>query len=87
MENLPTEVLAAVANLGVGAIFLWLFILERKSSQEARDKKDELHDKVLEAFNRNTEVNAKTNQAMENNTEATKTLSDLVYELLKEKRQ
>lgn len=39
METLPAEVWAAVANLGVGAIFLWLFILERKASQEVRDKK------------------------------------------------
>lgn len=86
MDQIPAELIGAIGNLGIGGLFLWLFFIERKNTKEVNQQKEDLHNKVLEAFNRNTEVSAETNAQLERNAEASKTLSELVYEVLKERR-
>ena len=54
---------ALVSNLGLGAIFLWLFIQER-------DSKKSLMDKLFDAFIQNTEAIRDMRETLRINTEA-----------------
>lgn len=86
MTELPPELLAILGNLGIGAIFFWTYLNEKKERQELAKKKDELSEKLLEAYNKSTSISEKMTATIDNNTEAVKSLSTLVYDVLKDRK-
>ena len=86
--ELPQEaILTIVGQLGIGAIFLWLYLAEKKDRQSAESKKDSINGAVLEAFKQNTAMTEKTKASVDSNTETLKSLSQLVYDVLREKNK
>lgn len=76
--GISVEVIAqAIIQLGVAGIFVWLFI------QKDNDNK-ELRDKVIDSFNKNTEVQANIKNAVENNTRAITEVSQLTSKIYEE---
>jgi len=77
--GMPIELVAtAIANLGVGGIFAWLYIRKDKD-------KDDLVKKLLDSYNENTRVQSDVKNAIKNNTQTIreqKTLTQKIYEEL-----
>ena len=71
MMDVPTELLA---QLGMGAIFLYLFL--RKDTQLK-----ELNDNVLSSYERNTKSYTELAESIKNNTEATKQTTNITNEI------
>lgn len=85
MNEIPIEIIGPViAQLGIGSIFLWLYLKERSERIDSISKKDEVHEKVLDAFKENTKVTEQMKATIASNTESNKRLSDLVYDVLKD---
>jgi len=76
--GLSLEVIAsAVAQLGVAGIFVWLFIKKDNDNKE-------LQNRVLDSFNANTKVQEGVKNAVENNTQAIRQVSELTTKLYEE---
>jgi hypothetical protein len=79
MPDVTIEVLiTAIAQIGIGGIFVWLYINKDRQHQE-------LQDKVLEVFNKQTEMNGELKSVIQKNTEVsdkTLTLTEQVYKEL-----
>lgn len=75
--------LAVIAQVGIGGIFLWLYLKKDKAH-------DNLQEKLLDSFTKQTEVNAELSNVISNNTkvaEKTLTVTEKVHEeLLKGKK-
>lgn len=92
MQLSPDILVPAVTQLGIGGIFLYLFIKKDKQLEEVTSRKDlqikNKNDKVLEAFNANTQSMGDIKNAVENNTKATEMLSQRIYDIIvKEKKE
>lgn len=86
--ELPQEsLIAIVGQLGIGAIFLWLYLAEKKDRQGAESKKDSINGEVLQAFKQNTSITEKTKASLDANTETLKSLSQMVYDVIREKNK
>lgn len=86
--ELPQEsLITIIGQLGIGAIFLWLYLAEKKDRQSAETKKDSINDGVLEAFKQNAIITEKTKSSIDANTETLKSLSQMVYDVLREKNK
>lgn len=86
MELSPDILIPAITQLGIGGIFLYLFIKKDRQLEEITGKKDsqmkEKNDQVLRAFEANTETMSNVKNALENNTKATETLSQRIYDVI-----
>lgn len=83
--SIPKELIPVIGNLGVGAIFLWLYLEERKDKKAVHKHKDELNGKVLTAFENNAKTSEKLNGTIKENIKVTKqshTLTEKVFEEL-----
>lgn len=67
----------AISQLGVGGIFVYLYL--RKDNQQK-----EMTDKVLEAFKENTKVQEGVRGSIVNNTKAIEGLNDLTQKVYEE---
>lgn len=74
IESLPQFGFAAVFLIMVGV--LWKVLREKDKQIK------ETHEKVLDAFQKNTEVTEGVKSTVEQNTEVMKTLSERVYQVL-----
>lgn len=90
MEGLSINLIAsALAQLGVGGIFAWLFIRKDKEKDDLAKRKDaektELVNKLIESYNENTKVQEGVKSSLEANTQVirdNKTLTEKIYEEL-----
>jgi len=68
--ELGNIILSVLPELGVGIIFVWLFVDERKRSREMAEK-------WISALANNIKTNAAVEKAIENNTKAVQALVDM----------
>lgn len=80
MENQVPDILSTVAGVSpfVGLLG-WLFWKEREERKEGKTELKNLNEKVMEAFEENIKTSESLKQAVENNTEATRNLTQSVY--------
>lgn len=77
------ELLATATELGsAGAIMILSFLFWQRL-KEKDDKYDDMTNKVLEAFQKQTEVTTNINNTVENNTKAIDRLTDQLYDVIK----
>lgn len=76
------ELVTYLPQLGLGGIFLIMVGILWKSLQEKDKTLQNTHEKVLQAFQKNTEVSEGLKNAVQENSKVTETLSDRVYETL-----
>lgn len=81
--NFESPLPQVLTQLGIGVIFLWLYWEERKERKQTNKEKDDLNEKVLEAFNKNSLSIERMNKSIDKNIEATSNLSDIVVAALK----
>lgn len=84
------EILTGLAStFGLGGVFLYLYFTEKKRSEAKHDEKDsyikDMHAKLLSAFENNTKSQTEMRHAIRENTEATRTLSTRVEDVLRRK--
>lgn len=76
-------------SLGTGALFVFLYFRERSESQKTIKAKDcelkEINSKVLAAFEKNAAVSESLSNSIKTNTEATKTLTQRVTDVILQK--
>lgn len=82
----PDSLISSLGSLGAFAIVIWLYIKEKQDNIAIHRQKDdyikELNTKVLQAFEKNAEVNTNLQKTIEENTTATQTLTQRVTDVL-----
>ena len=75
MENVALEVvLSLVPQIGLGVLFFWIYLRERKTNET-------MVQTLLAAFEKSTEATVKTTNAIENNTKAVEQLTNRVEQV------
>lgn len=99
MEIFKVELLGPViTQLGIGGIFLYLFIKEREYGRTAAEAKEQrikekdenirqMTQQVFDVVQKNTEVNTELKNVVQNNTEMVQSLTERVYDVLTHKRK
>lgn len=90
MESIGIDLIAtAIAQLGIGGIFAWLFIRKDREKDELSKRKDQeksdLVTQLITSYNENTKVQEGVKSSIEANTQAIrdhKTLTEKIYEEL-----
>lgn len=86
MNETTDSILNLAGSLGAFVIIIWLYIRERLDSQRTIKEKDEyikqINGRVLEAFEKNSQVNEKLQSTIEANTVATMSLTQRVTDAL-----
>lgn len=88
MEQAITSdsILQFAGSLGAFVIIIWLYIREKFEGAKAIQNKDEyikeINNRVLQAFEKNAEVNTQLKTTIEENTRATKSLTQRVTDAL-----
>lgn len=86
MNEANDSILNLAGSLGAFVIIIWLYIRERLDSQRTIKEKDEyikqINGRVLEAFEKNSQVNEKLQSTIEANTVATMNLTQRVTDAL-----
>lgn len=82
----PDSILQFAGSLGAFAIVIWLYVKEKSDNTLFHREKDlyikDLNDKVLEAFEKNAEVNTGLKATIEENTKAAQSLTQRVTDVL-----
>jgi hypothetical protein len=80
------QILQFSGSLGTGVLFVFLYFKERAESQSQLNGKDQqlrdLNAQVLSAFQENTKSNTILSTSIVENTEATKTLTERVTDVI-----
>lgn len=80
------DILKALLDLGFSAILLYFLLVVWKDRKESVDRKDrdlaDLNKEVLNVVRENTQVQESLKQAVSANTEATRTLTNRIFEMI-----
>ena len=85
---MPTEstfITTLISQLGVGAIFVWIWTRERTDHKETMKRKDDLTDKVLQVFQENVKVTEGLKNSLEGNTKVVESLTQKIDNIVRHK--
>ena len=85
MPSESTFITTLISQLGVGAIFVWIWTRERSDHKETLKKKDDLTDKVLQVFQDNVKATEGLKNSLEGNTKVVDTLTQKIDNIVRHK--
>lgn len=85
MQQDLSAVTILFSQIGVGAIFFWIWFRERSDHKETMKRKDDISDRVLAVFQDNIRANEGLKNTIEGNTKVVESLTQKIDNVVRHK--